>query len=125
MILREISCDLFAYGRPSIIFFEYASPIPGSDFNWSPEAELMSIRLPEGVLFLACVFFVSGPLVLGTWAIVTEDTTRLRTTIKRSRWIFIAPLSYDFNDLESRAFAIVLFVLATLTNGGVSARHSL
>jgi len=82
MILRETSCHLFAYGRPSIIFFEYASPIPGSDFNWSTEAELMSIRLPEGVLFLACVFFVSGPLVLGTWAIVTEDTKKTQDNDK-------------------------------------------
>ena len=39
---------LLAYGRPSMMRFEYASPMPGKALSWSAVAVLMSI-LPAGV----------------------------------------------------------------------------
>ena len=32
-IFFDTSCVFIAYGRPAMIFFEYASPMPGSAFN--------------------------------------------------------------------------------------------
>src|SRR5215469_2691322 len=44
-IMPLVTSWFFAeYGRPSMIRFAYASPIPGSVFNWSAVAVLMSIR---------------------------------------------------------------------------------
>ena len=51
MILSYVDCGMIpfdvnwffaVYGRPAIIFAEYASPTPGSAFNWSAVAVLMS-----------------------------------------------------------------------------------
>src|SRR5579875_4035656 len=42
------------YGRPAMIRFAYASPIPGSAFSWSAVAVLMSIRSGAGAGAVAC-----------------------------------------------------------------------
>src|SRR5215469_15501502 len=48
-IIPLVTSWFFAlYGRPSMIRFAYASPIPGSVFSWSAVAELMSIRSAAG-----------------------------------------------------------------------------
>src|SRR5262249_34055199 len=61
-IFFDVSCALLAYGRPSMIFWERASPIPGSVINCCFVAEFRSIGSALGAFVAGSAFEVDGAL---------------------------------------------------------------
>src|SRR5579884_13897 len=55
MIFLRTRSVFFAYGRPSTIFWAYASPMPGSAFNWSRLAVFRSTKSEDCVCAAAAV----------------------------------------------------------------------
>src|SRR3954468_13320056 len=89
------------YGRPSTIFFEYASPIPGNAFNWSSVAVLMSSFSPLGAVLSVDAVEAADlsldfafVLLLEPWAAATTVMHRITaqaTSIRTNVRFFIGP----------------------------------
>src|SRR5262245_60240093 len=109
-VLRSV---FILYGRPSMIFWEYASPIPGNVSSCSLVAEFRSINSAgaffsdgaEGFFSAAGAAFVSG-FFAGAGACANPNVAKSNVV----RTATISPDRYDFLDIANLLQNSIVFL---------------
>lgn len=88
---------LFAYGRPSIIFCEYAGPIPGKASSWSFVAELMSTNAALLAPVVAPAAFASCATAIPLIKLKAKTPTTIAdiTDLKLILFVMALPIPYE------------------------------